>query len=306
MELRQLEHFAAVAKYLSFTRAAREVHVAQSSLSVSVRQLERELEASLFERTTRRVALTPAGRALLPTAQRMLMDVHTARESIAAVSGMLCGQVTVGTIQALTWVDLPAGLSRFHRAHPGVNITLQEAPVDELLDELLAGDLDLAYIARDGSRLPEGTSVIATHHEELVVVTAHDHPLAHQHHVLLPDLQQEPFVDFQAGTGLQTVVAQLCAQAGLDRKITLRATQLQLLISLVNLGLGTAIIPAPIAERTDLARIRIAPPRPHRTVALVAREREPSNPAALALLHELHGADLQRTLLLTVAPAISP
>lgn len=149
MELRQLEHFAAVAKYLSFTRAAREVHVAQSSLSVSVRQLERELEASLFERTTRRVALTPAGRALLPTAQRMLMDVHRARESIAAVSGMLRGQVTVGTIQALTWVDLPAGLSRFHRAHPGVNITLQEAPVDELLDELLAGDLDLAYIARD-------------------------------------------------------------------------------------------------------------------------------------------------------------
>lgn len=292
MELRQLEHFLAVAKFLSFTRAARAVHVVQSSLSTSVRQLERELGTPLFERTTHKVALTPAGYALLPIAQRILKDVRTARQAIATVTAMLRGQVAIGTIQMLTWVDLPAALSRFHQAHPGVEINLHEAPVDELLDGLLAGDLDLAYIARDQSRLPEAITVLATRDEELVVIAAPNHPLARQHQVLLSNLQHESFVDFQAGTGLQTVIERLCEQAHLKRDITFTVTQLELLISLVRADLGIAILPAPIAERTDLARIRIAPPRPHRTVALLTRTPQPSNPAALALLHNFHGLDL--------------
>lgn len=292
MELRQLEHFTAVAKHLSFTRAAREVHVVQSSLSTSVRQLERELGTALFERTTRRVALTPAGWALLPMAQRILLDARAARESVAAVTGMLRGHIAIGTIQVLTWIDLPAALSQFHQAHPGVDITLREAPVDELLDQLLAGDLDLAYVARDESRLSDAVTVLAIRDEELVIVATPGHPLAQQHQVLLPSLQHEPFVDFQAGAGLQMVVERLCDRAGLKRRITLSVTQLDLLVSLVRADLGIAIVPAPVAQRTDLAVIRIAPPRPHRTVALVVRAPQPGNPAALALLREFHGLDL--------------
>lgn len=293
MELRQLEHFLAVAKFLSFTRAARAVHVVQSSLSTSVRQLERELGTPLFERTTHKVTLTPAGSALLPIAQRIVKDTRTAREAVAAVTAMLRGQVIIGTIQMLTWIDLPATLSRFHQDHPGVDIALHEAPVDELLDGLLAGDLDLAYIARDQTPLPEAITVLATRDEELVVIAAPHHHLAHQHQVTLANLQQESFIDFQAdGTGLQTVIDRICEQGHLMRDITITVTQLDLLIALVRTDLGIAIIPAPIADRTDLARIRIVPPRPHRTVALVTRTPQPSNPAALTLLHDFHGLDL--------------
>ncbi|MDP5181946.1 LysR family transcriptional regulator [Blastococcus sp. BMG 814] len=294
MELRQLEHFVAVAQHLSFTRAAREVHVVQSSLSTSVRQLERELGATLFERTTRKVTLTPAGWTLLPMARRILMDARSARESVATVAGVVSGAVAVGTIQMLTWVDLPAALSRFYRAHPGVEITLREAPVDELLDALLAGDLDLAYIARDSSRLPDAVSVLATRDEELVVIAASGHPLAREHQVHLADLRDEPFVDFQAGTGLQTVVERLCIQASLRRRITFAVTQLELLVSLVRAGLGIAIVPAPVARGSgDLARLSIAPSPPHRTLALVSRTPGPGNPAAVALLRDVHGRILR-------------
>lgn len=292
MELRQLEHFVAVARYLSFTRAADEVSVVQSSLSSSVSKLERELGAPLFERTTRTVSLTPAGWALLPVAKRILSEVHTAKEAVAAVTGVLRGRLGVGTIQLLTWVDLPVSLSQFHQAHPGVEIALREAPVDELLEELLAGDLDIAYIARDQSRLPETLTVLATWDEELVIIAPRDHPLARQDQVLLSSLGQEPFVDFQARSGLQRVVERLCEQAHLERYITFSVTQLDLLISLVRAGLGIAIIPAPVAEGTDLARIRIAPQIPHRQIALVTRRPKPNNPAALALLRDLHGLDL--------------
>lgn len=293
MELRQLEHFVAVAKYLSFSRAARAVYIVQSSLSASIRRLERELGTPLFERTTHKVALTRAGSALLPIAQRVLMDVRTAREAVATVTAMLHGTVNIGTIQMLTWVDWPTALSKFHQAYPGVEISLHEAPVDELLDGLLAGDLDLAYIARDRRPLPEAITALTTRDEELVVVTALGHPLARHDQVSLTDLQHEAFIDFQAGSGLQTVIERLCQQAHLQRRITFRVTQLELLISLVGADLGIAILPAPIAERTELAYIRIALPRPHRTVSLVTRTPQPSNPVAIAFLNDFHNLGLR-------------
>lgn len=289
MDVRQLEHFAAVAKHLSFTRAAREVHVVQSSLSTSIQALERELGATLFERTSRRVGLTAAGCALLPTAQRILMEVAAARQATAAISDVLRGQVSVGTIQVLTWVDLPAVLGRFQQAHPGVEICLYEATVNELLDELLAGGLDFAYLARDDTPLPAGITALATQEEELVVVVAADHALSQHREVLLADLHSERFVKFEAGAGLQRVVEQLCLDARLKRRITVRVSELELVISLVKVGLGIAILPAGLAQRSGLHQIRIAPARPMRTVALVAREPGPINPAAVALLHELHG-----------------
>lgn len=292
MEIRQLEHFAAVAKHLSFTRAARDVHVVQSSLSTSVQALERELKVTLFERTTRRVVLTAAGSALLPKAQRILMEVAAARQATSAITAVLRGQVSVGTIQVLTWVDLPAVLGRFQKVHPGVEIRLYEAKVDELLDELLAGDLDFAYLARDDSRLPAGVSVLATQEEELVIVVGPDHPLSQYREVFLPDLHAERFVKFEAGAGLQRVIERLCAEANLHRRINIRVSELELVISLVKSGLGIAILPARLAERSGLNRIRIAPERPLRTVALVAREPGPTNPAAVALLHDLHGDDI--------------
>lgn len=289
MELRQLEHFAAVAQHASFTRAALEVHLAQSSLSSSIAQLERELGTPLFERTTRSVTLTVAGRALLPAAARVLEEARAAREAVAAVSGVVRGRLAVGTIQVLTWVDLPAALRRLLRAHPGVEVSLLEAPVDELIDALVAGDLDLAYVARDASALPDAVVAVASREEELVVVAAPDHPLADQHEVLLSSLGSESFIGFHARSGLSTVVERLCADAGLERRITMRVSQLDLLLSLVRSHLGLAIVPAPIADRTDLARLRIADPHAHRTVALVARTRL-SNPAAQVLLDDLHGS----------------
>jgi DNA-binding transcriptional LysR family regulator len=290
VDTRQLEHFTAVAKHLSFTRAAREVHVVQSSLSASVQALERELGAPLFERTTRRVGLTAAGVALLPRAHRILSEVAAARRMTAEVSGVLRGRVALGTIQMLTCVDLPTVLGSFQRAHPGVEVALYESTVDDLLDDLLAGTLDLAYVARDDTPLPAGTKVLMTYEEELVVVVATDHPLARHRHVLLADLADERFVKFQGGAGLQRVVEQLCADAGLDRNITVRVSGLELLLSMVRRGLGISVVPTGVVRDGDLVRLRIMPSHPLRTVALVARESGLTNPAALALMHALHGA----------------
>lgn len=275
----------------SFTAAARAELIVQSALSTSIRNLERELGADLFDRTGRRVVLTEAGRALLPRARALLAGARAAREAVAAVAGLHTGRVAIGTIQTLTCVDLPAELAAFHGEFPGVQVSVRDAPVDELTEALRAGELDLAYLAPDARELPEGLAVHATWHEELVLITAPGHRLAGAGRVLIRDLAEEPFVDFRAGTGLETAVRRLAAHCGLRRRITCDVTQAGLLVDLVRAGIGVAFVPRPIGERAGLPCLTVRQPDPGRTVVLAGRGPRPRNPAAAALLDHLLGVD---------------
>src|SRR6201995_761293 len=120
MELRQLAVFVAVAEEGSFTRAADRLHVVQSAVSAGVRNLERELGASLFDRSTHRVELTNAGEALLPEARATLTAATAARDAVDAVRGGIRGTVLLGTMQAqgMRAVGGPDVLARFRHDHP--------------------------------------------------------------------------------------------------------------------------------------------------------------------------------------------
>ncbi|MFC9546615.1 LysR family transcriptional regulator [Streptomyces sp. NPDC014603] len=295
MEIRQLRHFMAVVTEGGFTAAARAELIAQSALSTSVRKLERELGADLFDRTGRRVVLTEAGRALLPQARALLAGAEAARHAVAEVAGLARGRVAIGTIQTLTCVDLPVELAAFHREFPGVQVSVRDSGVDELTEALRAGELDLAYLAPDARELPEGLAVHATWHEELVLITAPGHPLAAAGRVEVGDLAAEPFVDFRAGTGLETAVRRLAAGWGLRRHITCDVTQAGLLVDLVRAGIGVAFVPRPIGERAGLPCLAVRQPDPGRTVVLAGRGQRPRNPAAAALLDHLTAAGRRDT-----------
>lgn len=273
----------------SFTAAARAELIVQSALSTSIRDLERELGADLFDRTGRRVVLTEAGRVLLPQARALPAGERSAREAVAAVAGLDSGRVAIGTFQTLTCVDLPGELAAFHQEFPGIQVSVRDAAVDELTEALRAGELDLAYLAPDARELPEGLTVHATWHEELVLITAPGHPLARAGRALIRDLAEEPFVDFRAGTGLETAVRRLAAHCGLRRRITCDVTQAGLLVELVRAGIGVAFVPRPIGERAGLPCVTVRQPDPGRTVVLAGRGPRPRNPAAAALLDHLTG-----------------
>src|ERR1700754_2231971 len=129
MELRQVEHFLAMVDHGSFTAGARATQIVQSALSTSIRNLERELGAALFERTTRRVSLSQAGRAFLPSARRVVAETTAAADAVRAVAGLRRGWVAVGTIQWLGPVNLPAELAAFHRSNPDIQINVLNATV---------------------------------------------------------------------------------------------------------------------------------------------------------------------------------
>ncbi len=125
MELRQIEHFIAVAGEMSFTRAAERAHVVQSALSTSIAKLERELGVELFDRSRQRISLTAAGEAFRPHAYEVLHAARAAAESAGKFRGSLMGTVEFGSLISYGPVDVARALGDFHRAHPFVRLRLR-------------------------------------------------------------------------------------------------------------------------------------------------------------------------------------
>jgi DNA-binding transcriptional LysR family regulator len=287
VELRHLEYFVAVAEEEHFTRAAERLHLAQSGLSASIRSLERELGAPLFVRSTRRVALTEAGRALLAEARRTLASVAAARSAVAAVQGLLRGTVSIGTEQCLGVIDLPAVLSRFRTVHPGVEVRLRQSGSTGLVEDVRTGGLDLAFVALSGGRVPAGVALTALRTEPMMLVCHPDHPLAAQEAIDWPRLEDETFVDFHPDWGARQVTDRAFGAAGMSRQVALEVNDVHSLLDFVAADLGVALVPRPIAHKKKAGKVVAVPLRataPDWVVSVAVPSGGPANPATDALL----------------------
>ena len=286
MELRQLEHFVAVAQECHFTRAAQRLHIAQSGLSASIRSLERELGATLFLRSTRQVQLTVAGQALLVEALRALSASNAAKEAVAAVQGLLRGSLSIGSLQCLHAVHLPTLLAGFLSEHPGLEIRLRQGGSDELIEQVRTGRLDIAFVSQP-SRDPENVVVSPLESEELVLACAPDHPAAAKPSAKLQDLMDEQFVDFPPSWSTRDLADRVLTAAGVERRVALEVTDVHSLLDLVACRLGVALVPSSFSVKTD--RVRFIPLDGEvpawETVSVTA---DPPSPAAAALLSQVH------------------
>lgn len=286
MELRQLEHFVAVAEERHFTRAAEALGISQSGLSASVRALEAELDSPLFVRSTRRVELTEAGRAMLDAAYRILAETDAARDAVAAVRGVLRGTLRVGTEQCLGTIDLPLELAEFRRDHPGVQIGLRDCGSADLVDDVARGRLDLALVARCGD-LPAGLSATPLFAEPMVVLCHPDHPLADLEATDLTRLHRETFVAFQPEWAARVLTARSFAERGWRYQVEFEVNDVHTLLDMVEHRLGIAIVPAHFELKRPgrLRAVGLGGEVPDWDVAVVVRD-EPS-PATRALLARL-------------------
>ncbi|WP_329138811.1 LysR substrate-binding domain-containing protein [Streptomyces sp. NBC_01476] len=255
MELRQLEYFVAVAEELNFTRAAERLHVVQSGVSATLKALERELGVPLLDRSSRRVALTDAGAALLPKARAALDAVEDARDAVGEVAGGLRGTLRIGTLTSIAVIDLPALLGRYHRLHPRVALRLTAAPSGSggLAAALAEGALDLAFVSLPGQP-PAGVRLRELASAPMDLVVPAGHRLAERTSVALTELAGEWFVDFPAGYGNRTVTDRAFAAAGLDRQVAIEITDIATAAAFVRQGLGIALLPRFIVPRRDDVR----------------------------------------------------
>jgi DNA-binding transcriptional LysR family regulator len=241
MELRQLEYFVAVAEEASFTRAAERVHISQSGVSAQIRQLERELGASLIDRSGRTATLTTAGEAALEHARAALASANAVRQAVGEVTGVIRGRLTVGMVTACSVTPLFDALSAFHRAHPGIEITLVEDSSDRLTERVRAGALDLALIGA-ASAPPPGLESLPIVSERLVAAVGAHHPLAQRARVTLADICTYPIVCMPTGTGIRSAFDQACAAKGVRPTVALQASAPGAVADLAIRGLGIAIL----------------------------------------------------------------
>ncbi|MET9382629.1 LysR substrate-binding domain-containing protein [Streptomyces sp. NPDC002928] len=243
MELRHLQHFVAVAEDQHFTRAAERLMVSQSGLSASIRALERELRAPLFVRTTRRVTLTEAGRALLAEAERILAQVRAAHEAVAAVQGVLRGTLALGTEQCIAGVQVAALLAAFRRCHPDVEIRLRQAGSGALAEEVAAGRLDLAFAYRTEADTDQLRSVSLAG-EPMTLLCHPAHRLATAGAAVTPEeVSGEVFVDFHPDWGPRRTTDAAFAEAGVRRTVALEVNDVHSLLDLIDENLGVAVVP---------------------------------------------------------------
>ena len=247
MELRQLEYLVAVAEEANFTRAAQRVHISQSGVSAQIRQLEHDLGATLIDRSGRTATLTDAGKAALEHARTVLAATAAMRQAVDEVNGLLRGHLTVGMVTACTVTALFDALAAFHRAHPGVTITLVEDDSAALTERVRSGTADVALIGAAGSA-PRGLAALPLVSERLVAAVPLDHPgFPERHWLTLAGLTAFPLVCMPRGTGIRAVFDQACAARGLTPDVALEASAPATVADLAVRGLGVAILSETIA-----------------------------------------------------------
>ncbi|MEK7325894.1 MAG: LysR substrate-binding domain-containing protein, partial [Chloroflexota bacterium] len=282
MEIRHLTYFVAVAERLNFSRAAEDLHVAQPAISQQIRALETELGVPLFERLGKRVALTEAGKALLPHARQILAAVEAARNEIRERGALARGTVSLGAPPTVSAHILPARLTAFEQKYPGLDVTLREAGTETLVKLVEGGELDLAIVSTDF--LPASVEAVPFWEEAYVLAVGSKHPLSGRATVSMAELASEPFILFPEGYKLREVTLAACRRAGFDPRVALDGGAMQSALQFVAAGLGVALVPEmALTDATNIHALQIADQTLRRSLGLVWRKGHYLSPAARAL-----------------------
>ena len=282
MELRHLSGFVAVAEELHFGRAAARLHMSQSPLSQQIRLLERDLGVDLFERSTRSVQLTAAGRAFLAPAREVLAAASVARRAAGAAGKGEIGRVSLGFAGVSSAVTVPLLTRAVAAELPGIELVLQGPHYSgETMGKIAEGTLDLGFASIPPGR---GLSQRLVRRDPLLVAVADDHPLAGRKAISLAELAAERFVSFPANRGseVRELFVRSCLDAGFAPSVVQEAPDSFSLLALVGAGVGIAlVVDAARTIRLDHVRfVPLAEPIPVLAVSLVWRRGNDS--AALA------------------------
>lgn len=268
MNLDQLRGFMTVVRVGNFTRAAEELHLAQPSLSRQIHALEQDLGAQLLTRDRGGSAPTAAGEALLPLARRMLADADSVRRELDELVGLRRGRVRLGATPTLCISLVAEVLSAFHAAHPGIELHLAEHGSRQLLDQLNAGELDLALITTSDATTAERFAVSPLLVEELVVISSAASPqLASGRSVTLTEVARLPQIVFSSTYDLRAATDAAFDAAGLTPSVVLEGAEMDAVLRFVERGLGVAIVPAMVLiDRPGLRSVRLREPKLTRTI----------------------------------------
>ncbi|EGD41557.1 LysR substrate-binding domain-containing protein [Nocardioides sp. WG-D5] len=246
MELRHLRYFAAVAETCHFGQAAAQLHIAQPALSQAIRQLESELDVTLFTRTTRQVSLTPAGEFLRTEAARVLSAIDDSVRGVRRIGAGRHGLVRLGLTGTASFSHLPGIARVVKRELPEVALEIHaDLLTPAQCERLQSGALDLGVLRPPA--IGEGLTLRTLEVEPLALAIPVDHRLAVEPVVALADVRTEPFIAYSArDSAVNEAVLRSCREAGFVPRREHEAPSTAVLLALVAAGLGVAVVPASV------------------------------------------------------------
>ena len=281
MTLLQLQYFKTLAKVLHYTQAAKELHIAQPSLSYSISELEKELGVKLFSKENRKIQLTIYGEQFLAYTEKALTLLDEGVNVLQQMAGSASQVVRLGYFHSISSSLIPAIMAGIycHEENRHVRFQFSEATSFDVLHSLLRGDLDLAFcMHRD-----EALESIPIMRQPLYLVVPSNHPLAGRESVRFEDFAREPAVLLDKPSNLRNVVDQVYSRHNIIPNVVFEVRECNSALQYVVLRFGVSVLPEVPAMKNDkISVIPIEDPEQEfiRTVYLSRNKNRPLSPAA--------------------------
>ena len=291
VNLRQVRAFVTVAQLKSFTRAATLLHISQPALTVQVHKLEDILAVRLLDRNSRTVEITRVGRELLPVFQRILRELDTVIVDTRALANQRQGVVRIATLPSFAAGPLPALISRFRRAHPGMSFVVKDAIASRVTESVRSEEVDIGITGGDVA--DADLEILHRSHDRMLVVFPAQHPFARKRKIKLQDLAEHPLVLMDSETSVRAIVDAAFAAAGLLAIPACEATYMMTAVGMVKAGLGVTVLPASAKEIRAEPSLKSRPiddPAFKRSVLVIKKKSRTLPPAARLFLEDILAA----------------
>jgi DNA-binding transcriptional LysR family regulator len=252
IELRHLEYFRAVAEELNFGRAAERLFISQPGLSRQIKQMEEILEIQLFERTKRKVVLTPAGHFLKAEVDYIFNHLELTKTQLKEIASGNIGELRVGFLGSAAHTVIPELLVKISQTFPGIKTSLEELSNAIQIEMLEKDKLDLGFVRL--ARVPESLEMKMVHQDTFSVVLPLGHPLTEEGLKHVGQLKEENFILFSQDYSsiYYDKIMSICEDKGFSPRITHKSVHALTIFKLVEAGLGVAIVPTSLKQGYDL------------------------------------------------------
>lgn len=287
-EMKHLRAFLTVARLNNFTRAANELHVSQSALTVQIRQLEEALGVMLFDRSKRRVALTQAGKDMLGPLERILIDTETVISHTRDLAGLRRGFVSLAVLPSIAAGLLPTVLEEFTRKHPAIPVQIKDVVAERVLEAVKKEEVDFGI----GTRVMPDRELKITQlfTDRLSAFAPKNHPLTKRSRITLKELTQHPLILTSKDSSVREIFELTLKKEKMSVLPAYEVNNMATVIGFVKAGLGIAILPS-VAERiegsTGIARIEIVSPILTRSVEIIEKKGRSLSHASKSMLEVL-------------------
>lgn len=249
MDIRQLNYFIEVAKHQSFTKAAQALHVTQPTLSKMVKNLEEEMDVSLFDRSSRKVRLTDAGEVVFAQAQKIVNSLDDLSASLYDVMNLNKGKIKIGLPPVISTLFFPTIIAAFQSRYPDVTVILTEDGAKKVEEKVFEGEVDLGFVMLPVD--PERFDVVPFVEQEIKLLVHEDHPLADIGTCDLIAFRNDPFLLLSKEFTLNGRTLEFCRSEGFEPKIAYESSQWDFIVGMVEKNLGVTLMPKLICDRVQ-------------------------------------------------------